>query len=486
MSRYDRAAAIMLAALDLPQDERAAFVQREAGDAALEREVLALVDAHARGADFLESPPDLRAEIESRADEMARPLVAGQTVGTYTIRSLLGRGGMGVVYLAEDSRLGRTVALKAMAPRFMYDGQWRERLRREARVAAGLSHPGIAVVYALEEIDGRLYLVSEHIQGETLRDVIRRGALPLAETLAVGRQLADAVAAAHDRGIVHRDLKPENAMRTANGAIKILDFGLAKAVTADGTMADAPAVTLAGAVFGTPAYMSPEQLRGEAAGPAADIFALGVLLAELSSGVHPFDSTQPATLAARILSAEPRLDAVPAALRPVIAGCLSKRADDRFRSAHELRAALDRVARGGTVRATRRIDAFWWWQFHQGMASAFSVSVATGVFLVWGWLPTRVATPLVVAAIVGGASATTLRLNNWFSASVLPGAGAPRGAAFAARAGDVLLSAAALAAGVWLDLPHPVASALLIASAVTMLFIGLIVEPATARAAHRQ
>ena len=212
--------------------------------------------------------------------------------------------------------------------------------------------PGHRGRYALEEIqddlDGQLFIVPEHIQGETLRDAIANGPLPLTEVLTIGRCLADALAAAHDRGVIHRDLKPENVMRTPNGAVKILDFGLAKALDRHAaSTTGAPALTAAGAVFGTPAYMSPEQLRGESAGAASDIFALGVLLAEISSGHHPFGGERGTATMAKVLSAEPDLTHVPPALRPVIAGCVAKVADDRFCSAHEVRAATARQRSGG-------------------------------------------------------------------------------------------------------------------------------------------
>ncbi|TAK13628.1 MAG: serine/threonine protein kinase, partial [Acidobacteria bacterium] len=344
--------------------------------------------------------------------------------------------------------------------------------------------PGIATVYALEELDGGVYLVAEHIDGKTLRDEISDGPLPLADVLATGRAVADAVAFAHDHGVIHRDLKPENVIRAADRGTKILDFGLARIVDAS-PEAGAAALTAAGAVFGTPAYMSPEQLRGETADAASDIFALGVMLAELSSGRHPFGGERgPATMA-KILSAEPDLSGVPAPLRPVVAGCLEKSAGDRFRSAHEVRAALDTVARGETPRRADRAAAFWWWQFHQAGASVFSISVAVAIWLVWGWLPRTYAPAILVAAIFGGFGATTLRLHQWFSARMYPADDREHRISMGARANDLILSAAALVSGLLIESAHPAASALLIASAVVMIFISFIVEPATARAANR-
>jgi serine/threonine protein kinase len=164
VNHYQRSAAIVLAALELPPGERDALLDREcADDAALRAEVVSLLRAHDRATNFLETPPDTTGLTDA-------PLDAGAMVGAYRIIGRLGEGGMGMVYLAEDTRLGRTVALKAILPRFTHDERWRERLRREARAAAAITHPGVAVVYALDDIDGRLFLVTEHVPGETLRE----------------------------------------------------------------------------------------------------------------------------------------------------------------------------------------------------------------------------------------------------------------------------------------------------------------------------
>jgi len=348
-------------------------------------------------------------------------------------------------------------------------------------------HPGIAVVYALEEIDAQLFIVSEHIQGETLRDAIANGPLPLGNALSIGRQLADALAAAHDAGVIHRDLKPENVMRTRDGAVKILDFGLARFV--DGADGKGAALSVAGAVFGTPAYMSPEQLRGEVAGPASDIFALGVVLAEVSSGRHPFGGEHGTSTMAKALSAEPDLAMVPVALQPVIVGCLAKNAADRFRSAHEVRAAIDAVARGEMpLRATLAGHSaeFWWWQFHQAGACLFSATLLVSVWLAPASFPRAQADYVLIGAVLGAASATTLRLFPWFRARMRPGEHGSRAVACAPRAGDVILALATFVAGFYERTDHPVAGALLMAAAVVMPIISLVIEPETERAAARR
>jgi hypothetical protein len=465
VSLYDLAAEIVVAALDLSGAARDQLVEERCrGDAALREEVRSLLAAHELSEGFLEKPT---------------------AIGPYSILGVLGEGGMGVVYLAEDPRLGRNVALKAIARRFTNDAHARERLRREARAAAALVHPGIAVVYSLEEIDGSLFIVSEHIQGETLRDAIAGGPLALPEVISIGRQLAAALAAAHDSGVIHRDLKPENVMRTRDGVAKILDFGLAKATELESAGSQGPALTAAGAVFGTPAYMSPEQLRGEPAGPASDIFSLGVLLAEISSGRHPFGGERgPATMA-KVLSSEPDLTGVPPALCPVIVGCVTKVADERFRSAHEVRAAIETVARGETPRLANPSSAFWWWQFHQAGASLFSAVMIVCVWLASDTLPKDYADGVVIGALIGGVAAATLRLYIWFAARQRPDERTPRAAVYAARTADEVLALAAFLAGFYQRTTHPIAAGFLMAAAVVLTLVNIVVEPSTERAAKR-
>lgn len=480
MSDYGRAAELMLAALDLPADARAALLDREcAGNTALRVDVTSLLDAHERASAFLETPPDTAGLHDA-------PLAAGDLVGTYRIVGVLGEGGMGIVYLAEDTRLGRTVALKSITPRFTADARWRERLRHEARAAAALTHPGVATVYALEEIDGRLFLATEQVPGETLRERLARGRCADADVREIGRQLADALAAAHDRGIIHRDLKPENVMRTPDGAVKILDFGLAH-FDAD-AQETRPTSTHAGAVFGTPAYMAPEQLRGETAGPTADLFALGLILAELSMGRHPFAGATSSATIARSLSAEPDLSGVPASLAVVIRTCLAKSAHDRYRSAHEVRAALDSSTLGGGSPRGGRDGAFWWWQFHQGAASAFAVTLAVIVWLIRDWIPPVAganSSALVLASLIAALTATTLRLHLWFTARVYASDAIAQHRRVMpwTRATDLIQAASVAAAGAALPATHPIATALLIAAAVVLALLSLVVEPATARAA---
>ncbi len=215
------------------------------------------------------SPDDTHLELSPPAGTEAE----GRKVGNYIIRRELGRGGMGVVYLADDTRLARRVALKAIGAGYSQTPAFRDRLRNEAKVAAGLSHPGIATVYALEEIDGDLYLACEYVPGSALRALVDAGRLPIEQVVDIGVQLARALAEAHTKNIVHRDIKPENAIKTPSGVVKILDFGLAR----DEQSAQAR-ITQTGTIMGTPAYLfartGPRQAdrlpyRSLCAGPAA-------------------------------------------------------------------------------------------------------------------------------------------------------------------------------------------------------------------------
>jgi serine/threonine protein kinase len=293
-------------------------------------------------------------------------LAPGTVLGSYTIVRELGRGGMGRVYLASDARLGRTVALKALAPQLTREPAQRERLRREARAAAILTHPGICTVYALEEIDGELYIATEYLEGRTLREEMNSGKRPSTEhVIATARELAAALGSAHAKGVTHRDLKPENVMRIADGRVKILDFGLARIEGPVAAAAGTLTAALPGGLAGTPAYMSPEQIEGRAVGPSADVFAFGVLIYEWIAGAHPFQAGSPLATLARVIESTPESLAIrinaPVWLSDVIDRCLRKSAADRFPSAAELAQALNHPAT-----AVRRADGNnTWWSIHQ-------------------------------------------------------------------------------------------------------------------------
>lgn len=375
---WQRARELFEALVDLDpaaaQQQLTAIASREPEVAA---EVRSLLAHHSHAGAFLSQPAAER--LEQVFDE-APHFDAGATVGTYVVSREIGRGGMGRVYLATDTRLGRAVALKLLPPSLANDPSQRERLRREARVAATLSHPGISTIYALEEFDGHIMIVSEFIDGRSLREEIEAdGAASSVAVAQAAVELSDALAAAHAQGITHRDLKPENIMRAADGRLKILDFGLA--LTPDAaSLHGHTRLTMPGAVIGTPAYMAPEQLKGAAADARSDVFALGVVLYEFATGTHPFEAGTPLALAARVLESTPsalstsRSD-LSRSLVDVIHRALSKEPADRPASAAAFRRALDASpSASGDVAA--------WWRRHQVVAIGLYALVTIAAWLV--------------------------------------------------------------------------------------------------------
>jgi tRNA A-37 threonylcarbamoyl transferase component Bud32/predicted esterase len=285
--------------------------------------------------------------------------MVGATVSHYRVISELGVGGMGVVYLAEDDRLNRKVALKFIAPSVVEDSVARTRLLREAQAASTLDHPNIATVYEVGEYDGHLFIAMAYYPGESLRARIDRGALPVAEAVAILEQIASGLAAAHIAGIVHRDLKPANVIVTPSGQAKILDFGLAKVVAA--TADTTTEVTEAGTTLGTAAYMSPEQARGEHVDQRTDIWAFGVLAYELLAGRRPFQGQTTTAILSSLLTAKPpRLRSVraeaPSVVESLIDRALVKEAGERTLTAADAVAALERY-RGKTSQQPSRAAA---------------------------------------------------------------------------------------------------------------------------------
>jgi eukaryotic-like serine/threonine-protein kinase len=281
----------------------------------------------------------------------------GDRLGRYRIVGPLGAGGMGEVWRAHDERLGRDVAIKVLPAEFAADPERLKRFEREARATAALSHPNILAVHDVGTHEGVPFLVEELLEGESLRERLERGPLDQAEALRIAAEIGRGLAAAHAKGIVHRDLKPGNVFLTRDGAVKILDFGLARLVVMAGTpetlaeAATAAESTQLGAVLGTVAYMAPEQARGQPVDQRADVFAFGVVLYEMLSGTRPFQGlTATDTLAAILKDEPPPLPAaVPPAVAVVVTGCLAKDPDKRYQRGSELRAALETVESGVAV-----------------------------------------------------------------------------------------------------------------------------------------
>jgi serine/threonine protein kinase len=277
-------------------------------------------------------------------------LATGSRLGRYEVISPIGAGGMGEVYRARDTRLGRDVAIKVLPAEFAADPDRLRRFEQEARAVAALDHPNILALYDVGTHEGSPYIVTQLLEGESLRDRLTSGALPVRRAVEVAVQIAQGLAAAHEKGIVHRDLKPANVFLTRDGLVKILDFGIAKLAAPTSGFEPAKATTLveateAGTVLGTVGYLSPEQVRGLAVDHRSDIFSFGCVLYEMISGRPPFTRDTAADTMSAILSREPPelagTDvAVPASLEHVVRRCLEKEASRRFSSAHDLAFAL--------------------------------------------------------------------------------------------------------------------------------------------------
>ena len=264
--------------------------------------------------------------------------------GRYRVLGRLGVGGMATVYLAEDSSLGRKVALKVMAERYAEDGEFVERFRREAQAAARLNHPNIIAVYDRGEADGRPYIAMEYLQGRTLKQVIQKeGPLPPERAIALAMQVLAGLRYAHEHGVVHRDVKPHNVLVGDDGRIKVTDFGIAHAGD--------PQMTEVGSIVGTAQYLSPEQARGRSVGPQTDVYSLGVVLYEMLAGRVPFEGDSSVAIAMQHVSDEPPplrslVPQVPESLAMVVAHSMLKQPEQRYGSADEFSADLDRVRRG--------------------------------------------------------------------------------------------------------------------------------------------
>src|SRR5580700_8406638 len=270
------------------------------------------------------------------------PISTGTRLGTYEILSAIGAGGMGEVYQAHDTKLGRDVAIKVLPEAFAHDPERLSRFQREAKTLAALNHPNIATIYGLEQSNGTSYLVMELVPGDTLAQRIKReGAVPVEESLTIGKQIAEALEYAHDHGVIHRDLKPANVKLTPEGKVKVLDFGLAKAFAGDASTEDignsptlSMAATMQGVILGTAAYMSPEQARGKTVDKRTDIWAFGCVLYELLTGKAAFHGEDVTDILAAVVRAEPDWTALPANISPSIRVLLQRclRKDRRQRT----------------------------------------------------------------------------------------------------------------------------------------------------------
>ncbi|UCG59902.1 MAG: protein kinase [Phycisphaerales bacterium] len=379
--------------------------------AVLDEALTRFVDAYVRGEEpdvdeFVRQYPDhqalIRGRIESlreidflfdtlvQADEMEFAATAaghdltGGKIGSFEIMEMIGRGGMGVVYLARDTKLKRSVAIKSMPVELQADSTSRTRFRREAEVLASLNHPNIAAIHdIIEQGESAGYLVLEYVPGETLAQRIAREPLKLEEALSIGQQVTEAVSAAHDKGVVHRDLKPGNIKITPEDKVKVLDFGLAKASASEAT-AEKTTVTHPGRVIGTPAYMSPEQARGKPTDHHTDIWSFGCIMYEMLTGSVPFEGETATDTVARILERDPDWEAMPqetpANIRTLLRRCLEK--DPRRRLQHigdaaiEIKETLTLPATATGARAATPVRTPWRWAIVIGLVA---VAIAVGL-----------------------------------------------------------------------------------------------------------
>jgi predicted Ser/Thr protein kinase len=479
--QWQRVRTLFEEALDRPSADARQWIGHEASDdPEVAAEAMSLLEHHSRAGAFLTNPIAERVADFFEEDSRFEP---GSVIGAYTIVRELGRGGMGRVYLATDSRLKRTVALKALLPSLTRDPAQRERLRREAQAAAGLTHPGICTIYALEEVNDEVFIVAEYVDGHSLRqEIAARRRPPVATLVESGRELIEALASAHAKGITHRDLKPENVMRTNEGRLKILDFGLA---LVDAVGAEAvPRITMAGMVAGTPGYMAPEQLKGGTIDARTDLFAFGVLMYEYATGIQPFDGDTNMDRMARVLESDPRpirelRPDLPELVAFAINRCLRKSPAERFASASEVLPALS--AADGVAPASR---AVLWWRNHQLIVlGLYFVASALG-WQLKEWqhgFPDSAFVAVAVLSTIGaffrGHLLFTERVNPYALGAQLQRAEPITGVV------DIFVAIVLATVGFELASARPLAGTLTIALAVGIALSRLLVEPSTTRAA---
>jgi serine/threonine protein kinase len=351
------------AALELPVDQRNAFlVQACAGDESLYAEVSSLVSACDTSNGFMDQPVlELGFEVLSRTPAES---LAGKTIGAYKVLSRLGEGGMGEVYLAEDTQLGRKVALKFLSQDLIGDNWAKRQLIKEAQAVAPLGHPNICTVYGIEEHENHQFIVMQYVEGETLAHMIRGKTLESNQILPLAQQIVGAIDEAHAHGIIHRDIKPGNIMVTPTGQVKVLDFGLAKIVRQKHGSESVSELSRAGIFQGTVAYMSPEQLRGEKLDYRTDIFSLGAVLYEMICGSNPHACGTNAEIISSILSQKPASlnrgsNRVSHQLDATVLKCLEKDKEERYQSAAELLLRLQSIqnTQESRFQLLRRLDS---------------------------------------------------------------------------------------------------------------------------------
>ncbi len=335
--RWQRVKELFQTTLARAPAERGSFLEEAcAGQNGLREEVELLIRSHEKSGDFIETPAF---EVSPQLLLDDPDALIGRHLGHYRIESVLGVGGMGVVYLACDEKLGRKVGLKLLPQTLVADEAHLERLKREARTASALNHPNIVTIHEIGQVEATHYMATEFIDGQTLRERLVQGPVPPNEALEIARQVASALSVAHAAGIVHRDIKPENIMLRPDGYVKVLDFGIAKLTQQDSVGLEGR--TQPGMILGTTRYMSPEQARGQTVDARTDLWSLGVVLYEMLTGCPPFEGETPADVTTAVLMKETpslaeRTPNLPAKLQGIVEKTLQKEKDERCESADEL------------------------------------------------------------------------------------------------------------------------------------------------------
>ncbi len=392
--RWKQIDELLDAALELPPAEHPAFLSKACGqDTELRRKVESLLRSEQEARSFIEAPAaafaaemlvekDYRTQVDAAQPE--------RRIQHYKILSQLGAGGMGEVWLAEDVRLKRKVALKLLPPRFAADADRIQRFMREGFIASALNHPNILTVYEIGQTENSFFIATEYIEGHTLRRRMQAGPMTPIEVTDIARQIASALAVAHQAGVVHRDIKPENIMLRTDGLVKVLDFGLAKLIDLQNPQAEIhnPQLTQPGMVMGTASYMSPEQVRGLDADARSDVFCLGIVLYEMLAGVRPFVGATVADVMAAVLNKDPIPPAeIPAQLGQIIHRALRKEPAERYQTAMELFRDLDSMKVEPALSETRsRSVAIAAWYRQRPVIAALILAAGLAVALATTWI----------------------------------------------------------------------------------------------------
>ena len=357
--RWELIEKLYQAVVERPPGERAAFLEEAcAGDEELLRELESLLEHREQAGSFMKAPVVDQSAGSFGEDSVGSSgnkdsSIVGKTIAHYKVLAKLGEGGMGEVWKARDEKLGREVALKTLPEEFAKDAERLSRLEREARLLASLNHPNVATIHGLEERGGTRFLVLELVEGDTLADRLKGGAIPVEESLKLALQIAEALEAAHEKSVIHRDLKPANIKVTPDGKVTVLDFGLAKAFAGDGAdvnLSQSPALSAAtqpGVILGTAAYMSPEQARGQEVDKRTDIWAFGCVLYEMLTDRRPFRGETLSDIVAKILESGPDWSSLPAnthaKIRELLERCLDKDVKARWHDIADVRVDIQKV-----------------------------------------------------------------------------------------------------------------------------------------------